>query len=360
MFKGFAKRSQSLLCMILCALAHSGQLPADTGIDRAESDSSAGRSSEVKNRNLARSRGIPQARLELRTDPDAQIVERQLLYPYPHKHLTVSDVSEITHLQRQWIPSSEGSFPCMIAHPREATFSLAWRKHDKAFNDKIVAVSLGDTFPLYRWEGLGPQSSGFLQLAIEGGLWAVFDYPDNDPDLVNSDYMVGIPLSYASGRWHVRGRIYHISSHLGDEFMDGHRGFVRLNPSFEALDVYGMCDINDHVRAYSGLGYILRSDKTFHLRRLYGDLGLELRALKNYFKGRNLVMQPFFATNLHAAQTHHWRFESNTDLGIEWSQMPGTGRQLRTYLEYYTGYSLEGQFANIRTNYLALKVSYSY
>ena len=360
MLKSFENNSRKILCgFLFLLLHHSSQLLADAS-SPTQGGSSAQKHSEILERNAARAHSIPQARIELRTDPDSLVEEKQLQHPYPHKKLTVSDVSEITHLQRQWIPSSEGSFPCMIAHPREATFSLAWRKRDKAFNDKIVAVSLGDTFPLYRWEGLGPQATGFLQLAIEGGLWAVFDYPSGDPDLVNSDYMVGVPVSFANGKWHFRGRIYHISSHLGDEFMDGHRGFVRLNPSFEAVDVYGMCDVNDHMRIYSGLGYVLRSDDTFHLRHFYGDLGLELRALKSYFQGRNLVMQPFLATNVHISQTHRWRFEANTDLGIEWSQIPGTGRQLRSYLEYYTGYSQEGQFANIRTNYLALKVSYSY
>lgn len=305
-----------------------------------------------------------QATIELRADPDARIEEKLFEFPYPHKKLTVTDVTQITQFQRQWIPRSDGGFPWMIANPREPTFSLAFRTRDKAFRDKVVAVSLGDTFPLYRWEGLGRQQLGVLQLAIEGGIWAVFDYPNNDPDLLNSDYMVGIPVSYSEGPWHYRARLYHISSHLGDEYMVRARDLglnvVRLNPSFEAIDFLGMYDMGEHIRLYGGLGYVVRSDETFHLRHFYGDLGIELRAMRAFFHGRNLVAQPYFASNLHLAQTHRYRPEINTNLGIEWSQIPGAGRKFRTCFEYYEGYSLEGQFGNSRTNYFAIKVSYGY
>lgn len=309
---------------------------------------------------VERTKEVPQASVELRADPSAKIEEKFYQYPYPHKKLTVSDVKEITNLQRQWIPTYDGTFPTMIAHPRETSFSLAWRSRDTAFNDKVVAVSLGDTFPIYRWEGWGQQKTGMMQVAIEGGIWATFNYPNNDPDLLNTDYLVGIPFNYSDGRWNFRSRLYHISAHLGDEYIQTHEGVTRLNPSFEALDFYTMCDVNQNMWIYGGLGFVLRSDKTFKLKRLYADLGVEFRAKPTFYHHRNLVMQPFLATNAHFAQTHRFRPEINTDLGLEWSQIPGTGRKLRSFFEYFHGYSQEGQFANKRTNFFALKVSYGY
>lgn len=309
---------------------------------------------------VERTKEVPETSVELRADPNARIEEKFYDFPYPHKKLTVSDVKEITHLQRQWIPTYDGSFPTMIAHPRETSFSLAWRSRDTAFNDKVVAVSLGDTFPIYRWEGLGQQKTGTMQVAIEGGIWATFNYPNNDPDLLNTDYLVGIPFNYSDGKWNFRSRLYHISAHLGDEYIQTHEGVTRLNPSFEALDFYTMCDVNQNLWLYGGIGFVLRSDKTFRLKRIYGDLGAEVRAGPNFYHHRNLVMQPFLATNVHFSQTHRYRPEVNTDLGVEWSQIPGTGRKLRSFLEYFHGYSQEGQFANQRTNFFALKVSYGY
>lgn len=317
-------------------------------------------SEETGSQIVQRTKKVPEASVELRADPNARVEEKYYQFPYPHKKLTVSDVKEITHLQRQWIPTYDGTFPTMVANPRETSFCLAWRSRDTAFKDKVVAVSLGDTFPIYRWEGWGKEKTGTMQVAIEGGIWATFNYPNNDPDLLNTDYLVGIPFNYCNGSWNFRTRLYHISAHLGDEYIQTHQGVKRLNPSFEAVDLYTMYDLNPSTWIYGGIGCVLRSDKTFPLKRLYGDVGIELRAKQNFYHDRNLVMQPFWATNVHMAQTHKFSPEVNTDLGIEWSQIPGTGRKLRTFLEYFHGYSQEGQFANQRTNFFAVKVSYGY
>ena len=58
---------------------------------------------------------------------------------------------------------------------------------------------------------------------------------DEWAELINTDYLVAIPLSYAIDNWAVRLRVYHISTHLGDEYMNNHQDVIRLNPSFETL-----------------------------------------------------------------------------------------------------------------------------
>ncbi len=53
---------------------------------------------------------------------------------------------------------------------------------------------------------------------------------------MNTDYIIGFPVRYRRGARSVRIRVYHQSSHLGEEFLDG--GAVRRQLlSFEALEL---------------------------------------------------------------------------------------------------------------------------
>ncbi len=53
-----------------------------------------------------------------------------------------------------------------------------------------------------------------------------FDLSAPSSDLINTDYVVGVPLSWRSGGWSTRVRLYHQSSHLGDEFLLGRPGSI--------------------------------------------------------------------------------------------------------------------------------------
>jgi hypothetical protein len=50
-------------------------------------------------------------------------------------------------------------------------------------------------------------------------------------DLINTDYVVGIPLSWRSSLFSTRVRLYHQSTHLGDEFVPHNPGVNRVNYS---------------------------------------------------------------------------------------------------------------------------------
>jgi hypothetical protein len=55
-------------------------------------------------------------------------------------------------------------------------------------------------------------------------------------DLINTDYVVGIPLSWRSGLFSTRVRLYHQSTHLGDEFVLHNPGVNRVNYSYEEAE----------------------------------------------------------------------------------------------------------------------------
>lgn len=79
---------------------------------------------------------------------------------------------------------------------------------------------------------------GDMEFGVEGAVWAVFAPLDESSPLIDADYYVGFPLVYAFDNWQFRLRGYHVSTHLGDEFLLNHPGFDRRNPSAEYLDAW--------------------------------------------------------------------------------------------------------------------------
>jgi hypothetical protein len=258
-----------------------------------------------------------------------------------------------------WFPQATVLYPPMVADPREVVYSVAYRAGDKVIGQTVAAVSLGDEFPIFRWRDI-LHWHGDMQIGIQAGIWAVFNYsnlPHSDSgdfsELVNTDYLVGIPLSYAFDRWAFRLRIYHISSHLGDEFLVNNPEWLgkRKNPSFEAIDFFTSYQFSKNLRGYFGPGVIVHSDNTFPMKYFYIEYGFELRLFGKKMYYHKLYGTPFLAVHLENWQVRHWNLDSTFKIGYEWSKMQGIGRKVRLYGDYHQGYSYEGQFFKKRVKY---------
>lgn len=258
-----------------------------------------------------------------------------------------------------WFPQSTVLFAPLVADPRQPTNSAAIRVGDKVIGDIVAAVSLGDDFPIFRWLNIG-RWHGDMQIGIEAGIWAVFNYSNipNKPkhescELVNTDFLVGIPLTYAFDRWSFRLRVYHISCHLGDEFLVNHRKYIkkRKNPSMEALDLFTSYQFSSHLRGYFGPGVVFHSDPSFPIKPLYVEYGVELRLLGSKLYYHRLYGTPFFAIHLENWQQREWDLDMTIKIGYEISKLQGIGRKMRVYVDYHHGFSYEGQFFNERTQY---------
>lgn len=264
-----------------------------------------------------------------------------------------------------WFPQTTELFQPLIANPRQVNYSLGYRFGDKVIGDHTAAVSLGDDFPIYRWLEVFCWE-GDLQLGIEAGVWSVFNLDvkgmniAGGTELVNTDYYIGIPLTYAINRWSFRWRIYHISSHLGDEFLVNHPGFDRRNPSMESMDFFTSYQINDHIRVYIGPGWVMHSDRSFTYKHYYIEYGYEFRFFGNRFRKQKLYGTFFLAGHVENWQFQNMDFNGTYVLGYEISKLQGIGRKMRVFVEYHHGFSDEGQFQRRRTSFGAVKASWGF
>ncbi len=264
-----------------------------------------------------------------------------------------------------WFPQSTVLFQPLVADPRETTYSIAWRYGDHIVGKQAVAVAMGDEFPIFRWKDIF-RWHGALQIGITGAVWAVFDFTHHIKnewcELFNADYFFGIPLTYAVDRWSFRLRPYHISGHLGDEFLVVHPDhmFKRKNPSFEAIDFFASYQMSSGLRLYVGPGIIVHSDHTFPMKTFYIEYGTEYRFCGKKIYYHKLYGTPFIAAHVENWQCRDWNFDFTVKIGYEVSKIQGAGRKVRVFADYHHGYSYEGQFFKKRTDYGELGFSWGF
>lgn len=272
-----------------------------------------------------------------------------------------------------WFPQTTELYLPMIANPRQVIYSLGYRGGDRVIGQNVAAFSMGDNFPIFRW--LQVFGRGDLQIGIETGIWCVFNldpHPNyqGGTEIVNTDYYVGIPLVYAVNQWAFRFRLYHISSHLGDEFLVNHPEYVnvqhndtnhiRKNPSMEVVDLFASYQLYQNLRLYGGIGYIFHSDPTFRLKPLYFEYGGEANFGGCKFYYHKLYGNFFVATYFRNWQDVGFAWDQTYMVGYEWSKIQGVGRKIRFAFDYHNGFSVEGQFMKMRTSYYEVRFIYGF
>ena len=271
----------------------------------------------------------------------------------------------LSRIKGIWFPESTVLFPPIIADPYNPNLSMSYREGHEIVANKLVAVSIGDTFPIFRFI----RTTFSCQIDIQAGVWALFDLDTKHckefqwAELMNSDYLAGIPISFSYQDWSYRLRIYHVSTHLGDEFIGSYPGVVRRNVSYEGLDLIASFNPDQgQVRVYFGPGVILHSDQSYSMKRIYFQGGVEARFYPHFgFRSNRhgLYGTPFLAVDIQSWQANHFRFSPTIHLGYEWSKLKSAGRKVRLFGGYHNGNG-DGQFFKDKTHYFSLGLSFGF
>ena len=265
-------------------------------------------------------------------------------------------------LKGVWFPQNTVLFQPIIGDPWEPMYSVAYRWGDDQLGAKVIEVSYGDEFPIFRWFDVF-SAHGDLQIGITAGVWSAFKMNATTDgalsELVNTDYLVGLMLTYAYDKWSYRFRFYHISSHLGDEFLVNHPNFDRVNPSMECVDLFVSCQLTSAIRLYVGPGIVVHSDTSYHIDPFYIEYGTEMRWWGRKYFYHRLYGTFFFVANFRNWQENDMEFDTSLLLGYEWSKLQGVGRKIRIFGEYHNGYS-EGQFFKDHTSWIAIRLAWGF
>jgi hypothetical protein len=254
-----------------------------------------------------------------------------------------------------FLPEISPFFPTMLAQPHILGYSIGYRSYDKVFRTSCIPVSIGDQFSLYQFKTV---SLGRLYFGIEACVWAIFEGRTKSLSLINADYYVALPLTYINNRFSARLRLFHESSHLGDEYLLENKKIVRVNPSMEVVDLSLAYELFDKFTLFTGYSRVLRSDDSFKIKPNSFYYGFNY--FLDFFKINicNVEAIPYVSTYFANQENNKWGLDTSAAIGYQWNK--SYGHKLRIYLEGHDGYSAEGQFSKRRTRYLSLKLLYGY
>lgn len=256
-----------------------------------------------------------------------------------------------------WLPQNTILFAPLIADPRQVTNSAGIRFNEKVIGKRVGSAIFGGDFILLRLFDIS-RFHADVDIGLQGGVFSVFDLDHPEACMVNSDFFVAGLLGCAVDKWSFRLRLWHLSSHLGDEFLLAHPNFPRFNLSDEGIDFFISLRYNPQIRLYGGIGYIVSRDLTFPERPFYIETGTELRPF-GLHEG-SLYAQPIFAMHFRFWEEQHFGIDQTYILGMEWSRFRDVGRKIRAFVEYHQGFSKEGQFVREPCNYYGFRLSYGF
>ncbi|HEX7118384.1 MAG TPA: DUF1207 domain-containing protein [Longimicrobiales bacterium] len=262
----------------------------------------------------------------------------------------------------QWFPPRP-QFAPLLADPHEIRLAagLAWTDlfdpdktpaerpgirfgdPDDMRRDLQGVVSLGGTLPLWGYS-IAPGRS--LVVAIQAGVFARFRMEVPSRDYTASDWTVALPITWNDGRFSVRTRILHRSSHLGDEII-AYSDARRIEYAHEAVDFLIAYHVRPSTRVYGGSTWIFRSlTETEPLLRvrhpgLHDDAALQLGFDAEWPLRDDDDITALAGLDLQSADRTGWRTQLSAAAGFG-ARGPGGG--LRLLLHFFHGTSPLGEF----------------
>jgi hypothetical protein len=236
-------------------------------------------------------------------------------------------------------------FRPLVADPRWPHFSAAYQRYvDDPQLKNVGSATFGESFSFYRWK-LGP---GWWEIGLHAGVFSVFDLDADSFDLVNADYMVGIPVSVRFGDFSALVRVFHQSSHLGDEFLLRTRT-NRVNLSYESVDLKASYEFAEILRLYGGGGYLFDQEPS-SLKPWSAQYGAELTSP---WPSRQSRWRPIAAVDVQHREENNWGADVSARAGIQIEGVLLT-RKLQILFEYFNGHSPNGQFYTDRIKYFGI------
>lgn len=221
-----------------------------------------------------------------------------------------------------------------IAGPKEPRMASNWLNQDG--RGMIWEATLGGRVGLIRNGTRGALAPEGWQIDLEGAAQARVDWEDNS-DLDAADFRAGLLFTWRRNRFAFKAGYYHVSSHLGDEYMLKNPDFVRRNYVRDSVVAGMFFHMTESLGLYNEVGYAVGAQG--------GAEPLEYQTGIQYMplvcvgpKGA-----PFAGFNAHFRQEFGQDAGFNAVAGWVWVG-PRSGHSLRIGAQYYNGPSLQYSF----------------
>lgn len=260
-----------------------------------------------------------------------------------------------------FVPLPEGDVFCpLIADPKASYSYVSYVRGTSSspLGTDLYSVGIGDRFGLARWGGPNP-GEGF-QLGIDGAVFAQFDANQPSFDLINADYLVGARATFRRGAASGRIRLYHQSSHLGDEFVLRSR-IPRENFAFQSGEVILSAD-SGPLRFYLGGEVMFHGEPVLvETQVIHG--GIELRQRTSALRLGSLAgLRLIAAADLKSVEDLDWKIATSARAGIEVNRAHTPAHAARSWsilAHWYDGPAPYGQFFRENVEYYGVGLHFS-
>ena len=161
---------------------------------------------------------------------------------------------------------------------------------------------------------------------------------DEEADLESADFRFGVPFTWSRGPWQMKFAYYHISAHIGDEFLERNPTFKRVNYVRDATVLGLGYFVNPDLRLYGETAWSFHSDVA---EPWEFQFGFEYSpAFAHGLRGA-----PFVAVNSQLFEEYNFSGNVNLMAGWQWRSQE-TDRLLRIGMQYFNGKSSQYSFFN--------------
>jgi hypothetical protein len=196
---------------------------------------------------------------------------------------------------------------------------------------------LGGRLGLLRYDPTDAGSGWVWQLDFEAAAYPRLNLDQIKNSFVSTDFRVGSPLTLRGGRVALKLGYYHVSSHVGDEFLALNPEFIRINyvrDSFLAAVAY---HLSTALRTYVEAGYAFYGSGGAEPWEL--QFGAEYRPA---LEGREYG-SPYLAVHGHLREEFDFGGSVNAAAGWELSG-PLSDRRMRLGVRYFRGKTSQYSF----------------
>ncbi len=263
---------------------------------------------------------------------------------------TITGEPSISRSRREFLPKGHLFEPILLDPLEAQTYGSVlpgyWTE-GKKYAGSIVPFAFGFAKPFYRrTTDAGRAEEWVLDLASFTQFEAYRDDKVNKARrrIINNDYKISIIYNLRRGANTYRFRVYHLSSHLGDDYIFRNQITAPTPNSvnYELLDITYSRTANNW-RLYGGAGLVLR--KTDERKPLSAQLGL-------FYKKPSLKAARFVGgVDVKFWQQTDFRPGIHGGVGIELGR---TQNNLTFLLEGYSGFRPYSQFENQQTSWIGV------
>ncbi|QDV47563.1 hypothetical protein Enr13x_74730 [Stieleria neptunia] len=267
--------------------------------------------------------------------------------------------------------SDDGCDPCLGSTAENDQWhllpdGLLWHSYLAAPQEpRISTVIFGDNNDGIYWDATVGGRVGLLrygtgqshgasgwQWDLEGAVITRLDLLHAE-DVESMDYRFGTEITWAEGPWAMKFGYFHISSHVGDEYLIRNPTFTRINYVTESWIVGGSYRPREDMRLY---GEFVNS-----FRASGGAKRYQLQTGAEYTPIAKVMRRgaPFAAVNLNFREAVDYDVSTTVQAG--WSfQSPKSGRRIRLGAQYGDGPTSQFSFFQHRESHLGLGVWFDY